>query len=804
MSAEPKSDRQLEIAHVLFMDIVGYSKLLMNEQSEVLQQLNQIVRNAEQFRKAEAAGKLIRIPVGDGMALVFFDSPETPVRAAVEISEALQNYPQIQLRMGIHSGPVHEELDVNDRSNVAGAGINMAQRVMECGDAGHILLSKRVADDLAPFGHWRPQLHDLGDCEVKHGENVFLVNFYNEKIGNRQLPQKLKRARQLPAGSAVADSVPAIRKQRPIPLVPFVLAGLAVAVVVLFFLYRTASKQSISTSPSAAAGTSIPEKSIAVLPFENLSKDEENAFFAGGVQDEILTNLAKIADLKVISRTSVMKYKGGPERNLRDIAKALGVAHVVEGSVQRASGRVRINAQLIDARTDTHLWADHYDRDIADVFAIQSEIARRIADQLRAKLSPQEKAALASKPTQDTDAYDLYLRAKELMQSSSLIEEASVGIISNAINLLEKTVARDPNFALAYCLLVEANLSLHWRYESMPGARERAVVALEAARRLAPEAGETHLAEALFFYWGKRDFDHALESLEKAARLSPNSVDVFRYSAWVERRLGRWAESIRHELKAAELDPRNWSPRGEAITTYTLIRDYTAAQRLADGAIADFPERADYFRGLKAEAAFSAGDLKAARASLATLSVPDSGWQLWRTAMLERNYEEAERLLNAWAQRHEPEDTLFPRSWMEGETARAAGQSEKARSAFVATREKYSALLRDRNEQPRLLSYLATVDAALGRKEEALQEGRRAVEMLPISRDAVYGPEIERNLALVYSWIGERDRAIEGLSSVAKLPGGPSYGELKSDPVWDELRGDPRFEKIVASLAPKP
>src|SRR5437016_3773282 len=237
MSAETKSDRQLEIAHVLFMDIVGYSKLLMNEQSEVLQQLNQIVRNTEQFRKAEAAGKLIRIPVGDGMALVFFDSPEAPVRAAVEISEALQNYPQIQLRMGIHSGPVNEELDVNNRSNVAGAGINMAQRVMECGDAGHILLSKRVAEDLAPFGRWRSQLHELGECEVKHGEGVFLVNFYNEKIGNRQLPQKLKRARHEAIGAVAAEpAVRLLRKRKRVPLVGFVLAGLAVVTLILLYV----------------------------------------------------------------------------------------------------------------------------------------------------------------------------------------------------------------------------------------------------------------------------------------------------------------------------------------------------------------------------------------------------------------------------------------------------------------------------------------------------------------------------------------------------------------------------------------
>ena len=802
--SEPTDDLRFEIAHILFVDIVGYSKLLMNEQSEVLQQLNQAVRSTEQFRTAEAAGNLIRIPVGDGMALVFFNTPEAPVRAAVEISEALRDHPQIRLRMGIHSGPVNEVLDVNDRSNVAGAGINMAQRVMDCGDAGHILLSKRVADDLAPVGHWRSQLHELGEVELKHGESVFLVNFYNDKIGNRQLPQKIKRTRQEAMGSAPGEPARTRERTKRIPWMPILVGGLVLILGGLFFLYYGGVRPGpINASQNAGSAVSTPEKSIAVLPFENLSKDEENAFFAGGVQDEILSNLAKIADLKVISRTSVMKYKTGPERNLREIATVLAVAHVVEGSVQRAGNRVRVSAQLIDARNDAHLWAEHYDRDVADVFAIQSEIAGRIAEQLRAKLSPQEKAALASKPTQDTEAYDLYLRAKELMHSSPLLEPASVEKISNAVNLLEKAVARDPNFAVAYSLLVQANLSLHWRYESVPGARDRAEIALQAARRLAPETGETYLAEALFFYWGKRDYDHALESLEKAARFSPNNVDVFRFSAWVERRLARWAEAIRHELRAIELDPRSSSPRDEAITTYDLVRDYAAAERLADRAIADFPESADYFRALKAEAAFHSGDLKAARACLATLAVPDSGWQLWQTAMYERNYEEAGRLLKIWAQRNEPDDPVSSRNFLEALTARAAGQPERARAAFLAARQQYVALLRDRKEHPKLLSQLALVDAALGQKEDALQEGRRAVELRPISRDAVDGPELERNLALVYFWTGERDRAIEQLSSAAKLPGGPSYGELKFDPVWDGLRDDPRFEKIVASLKPQ-
>ena len=803
--SEPNDDLRLEIAHILFIDIVGYSKLLMNEQSEVLQQLNQAVRSTEQFRTAEAAGKLIRIPVGDGMALVFFNTPEAPVKAAMEISEALRDRPQIRLRMGIHSGPVNEVLDVNDRSNVAGAGINMAQRVMDCGDAGHILLSKRVADDLAPFAQWRSQLHELGEVELKHGENVFLVNFYNDKIGNRQLPQKLKRTRQEAIGLPTAEPARTLEKTKRVPWLPILIGGLALVLGALFFLYRTIPKSGTTpASPDAGIAALIPEKSIAVLPFENLSKDEENTFFAGGVQDEILTNLSKIADLKVISRTSVMKYKSGPERNLREIAKILGVAHVVEGSVQRAGNRIRVSAQLIDARKDNHLWAEHYDRDIADVFAIQTEIARQIAEQLQAKLSPQEKTALRTKPTQDTTAYDFYIRAKEMMRGTSVHGTGFVEIYGKAIGLLEKAVARDPNFALAYCLLAEANLSLYWEVESVPGSRERGEIAVEAAHRLAPQAGETYLAEALLFYWGNRDYEHALHSLQEAARLLPNNVDVPRYSAWIERRLGRWEECIRHQEKAAELDPRNWLLRGDLLSSYQLLHDYAAAVRVVARATSDFPEKTDHFRADKAEMEFYAGDLKAARATLSSLPSQDQFvWQLFYLALLERNYEEAFRLLGIWNERHEPDEAGVPRSFLEGLAARGAGQPDRARSAFLATQQHFSALLADRKEQPDLISPLAIVHAGLGRKEEALQEALHAVELLPISRDAVGGTRMVRNLALVYCWIGEKDRALDQLSLLTTRPSELSYGELKFDPGWDGLRGDPRFEKIVASLKPK-
>jgi adenylate cyclase len=341
MSAMQESQLHLETAHVLFLDVVDYSKLLVNEQREVLQQLNEAVRDAPQFRKSSATGKLIRIPTGDGMALVFFQSPEEPVHCAMEIAKALKNYPHIRLRMGVHSGPIDQVTDVNDQTNVAGVGINFAQRVMDCGDAGHILVSKRVADDLAQDKLWQPLLHDLGEIEVKHGVKLGIVNLYTAELGNPYSPQRLSPQ-------------------------------------------TGAAKQRIASFETESV---VPEKSIAVLPFENLSAEQENAFFTDGVQDEILTNLAKIADLKVISRTSVLQYKTAAKRNLREIANALGVAHVVEGTVQRAGNRVRVSAQLIDARSDTHLWAEHYHRPLDDVFAIQSEIAKAVADELQAKLA---------------------------------------------------------------------------------------------------------------------------------------------------------------------------------------------------------------------------------------------------------------------------------------------------------------------------------------------------------------------------------------------------------------------------------
>src|SRR4029077_3203235 len=400
-----ESDVRLEIAHVLFIDIVGYSKLLINEQRESLEELNQVVRSTESFRAAEAAGKFTRLPTGDGMALVFSTTPDEPVECALQIGKALKNRPELRVRMGVHSGPVSGITDVNDRSNIAGGGINLAQRVMDCGDAGHILLSKRVAEDLEQYRHWQPHLHELGECQVKNNVTVSAVNLYPDKAVYSPWPGRFAAAQHQALDNRTAPTPIARTKPSRLGLAILGIIVLLIALAIVALIFSPArSREKTSTTPASPPNglvPDLPEKSIAVLPFDNLSDNKENAFFTDGVQDEILTNLAKIADLKVISRSSVMQYKAGAPRNLRKIGEELGVAHLLEGSVQRAANKVRVNAQLIDARNDAHLWAQSYDRDLADVFAIQSEIAKAIADQLQAKLSPTERIAIQQRPTAD-------------------------------------------------------------------------------------------------------------------------------------------------------------------------------------------------------------------------------------------------------------------------------------------------------------------------------------------------------------------------------------------------------------------
>ena len=578
MSAELKPHLRLEIAYVLFIDIVGYSKLLIDEQKELLQKLNEIVRKTEQVRAAEAEGKLVRLPTGDGMALVFSNNPEAPVECALEISKALQNHPEIKLRMGIHSGAVNQIADVNERSNVAGAGINIAQRVMDCGDAGHILLSKHIAEDLAQYRHWQPYLHDLGECEVKHGVRVSVVNLYTEELGNPAMPEKFSRVPPVEAAVSAATkltSKPAIPRWPLIGAAVLVLGALAIGLLLF---------QSKRLPMAATTSAAIPEKSIAVLPFENLSANQENAFFTDGVQDEILTELAKIADLKVISRTSVMQYKSGVARNLREIGKQLGVAHLLEGSVQRAANKVRVNAQLIDARSDAHLWAQTYDRDLADVFAIQSEIAQKIADQLQAKLSPKEKAAIEERPTKDLAAYDFYLRAKELIYDGRVNVSRARENDLTSIQLLEQAIARDPAFLLAYCQLAFVHDDIYaFNYDHTETRLALAEENIRAAVQLQPDSGEVHLAQAIHYYWGYRNYDQAREELAKAERALPNNAPVFVFLGRIDRRQARWDEAIRNFDGAVSLDPRNTDTLVDLGETYFRLR------RLGEGVIHSSP-----------------------------------------------------------------------------------------------------------------------------------------------------------------------------------------------------------------------
>jgi TolB-like protein/class 3 adenylate cyclase/Tfp pilus assembly protein PilF len=808
-----KSDPHLEIAHVLFIDVVGYSKLLVNEQREVLQQLNQVVRKTPQFRKSEAAGKLIRIPVGDGMALAFFQTPEEPVQCAMEIARALKNHPHIRLRMGVHSGPVDQVKDVNDRVNITGVGINIAQRVMDCGDAGHILVSKRVADDLAQDSLWQPHLHELGEVDVKHGAKVAIFNVYTAELGNPHPPEKLgllgrqARTREFGPGAKRGKSRLALI------VVAVIIVG-AIAVGVLFWSRRGgptfAGTAALSASAvrGAANVPAMPEKSIAVLPFENLSDEKQNAYFADGVQDEILTDLSRIADLKVISRTSVMHYKSGVARNLREIGQQLGVAHVVEGSVQRSGNRVRVNAQLVDARTDRHLWGQTYDRDLADVFAIQSEIAKTIADQLQAKLSPAEKNAIERPPTSDIAAFDLYTRAKNLLLRAGSIAATERTNVLQAVDLLNQAVTRDPSFFDAYCWLAWAHDGFYiLGYDHSSARLALADAAVQAASRLRPDAGETHLARGQNLYQGYLNYDGALAELEVARQTLPNDARVFLWRGLIERRQGRWEESIRDLERAIDLDPRNFFTLGQAAGSYQALRRYVEEKSVYDRVLAFEPNdavtkvaRALVELNSKADTRplHQMIDSIGATNPAATPSIADA-WLL--CALAERDTAAAKNALIASGENPinlgAVDNVRFNPRFFEGVIARMTKDEDKAQSGFTAARVEQEKILEAQPNYGLAVCALGLIDAGLHRKEEALREGRRAVELLPVGKDALDGSGVIKYFAMIATWVGDKDLACEQLAIAIRSSSGLSYGQLKLLPFWDPLRGDPRFEKLV-------
>ena len=600
MAAEIKKEIQLEIAHVLFIDIVGYSKLSINDQHAAVEELNRIVRASEQFQRAEAANRLIRIPTGDGMVLVFYTNPEAPAQCAVEISRALKEHPRLQLRMGIHSGPVSGVVDVNERANLAGAGINMAKRVMDCGDAGHILLSKHVAEDLEEYEKWRPFLHDLGTCEAKHGVRVSVVNLYDDQFGNAKLPRKFETVQKRRARVRWAEVAVAL----------LVLAAIIAAFVLLL---RRPTRSALA----------IVEKSIAVLPFENLSDDKANAYFADGIQDEILTRLSKIADLKVISRTSTQHYKSAPE-NLPEIARQLGVAHILEGSVQKSGDAVRVNVQLIKAANDSHLWADTFDRKLTDIFSVESEVAKAIADQLRAKLTGQEEQVIAAKPTDNPEAYDAYLRGLAYTLKTCPTSANVLG----AQKYLREAVRLDPKFALGWALLsyVDARGYITQSLQPTVALREEARQAAETALTLQPNLGEAVLAKGAYHYWILKDYDTAVRYFEQARQLLPNSSRIPELLAYVARRRGQWDRSESYFNEAERLDPRNVNLLTQQATSDIALRRFPEALRKLDQVLNITPDDVDTLV-TKAAIAQAEGDLPRAAALLAPLhpNADDSG-----------------------------------------------------------------------------------------------------------------------------------------------------------------------------------
>jgi TolB-like protein/Tfp pilus assembly protein PilF len=578
----------------------------------------------------------------------------------------------------------------------------------------------------------------------------------------------------------------------------------AIVSIGLFFLGR----YSAARTQNAAVDTSV--KSIAVLPFENLSDDKQNTYFADGVLDQILTNLAKVSDLRVISHTSVRQYKSGEPRNLREIGKQLGVTDILEGSVRRSGDLLRISAQLIDARTDSQIWAETYDRTAADLFAIQSELAQSIVAQLQTKLSPRQKAEIEQRPTQDLLAFELYQRAKQIVDSYLIADDVRATLLS-ALQSLDQAIKRDPDFVSAYCYIARANALLYFfDLDPTPDRILLAEAAVKAALRLRPDSAEAHFAMADFLFRCQRDYDGALKELAIARPGLPNDTAFFILSGYINRRRNNWHQAERDFKDAVEIDPRNPNAYNLLADTYNLQRKHFLAAQVYDHVLAA-GERTPIVFYRRDSAIFNGtGNSTGMRNVLAKNPDLDvgGGQTPFRVlfALIDRKFAEAERVLAA-SPREDFQDIdysfYFPKAWYEAMIARAKGDSAGAIAAFSHARKILEQRLAIKPEDARTLAVLAQVDAGLGRKELAIQEAQRAVDLMPLSKDIYDGALVLEGLAQVYTWTNEPDRAIELLQKLAAMPSYVNYARLKLHPMWNPLRGDPRFDKIVNSLAPK-
>jgi TolB-like protein/class 3 adenylate cyclase/Tfp pilus assembly protein PilF len=820
MSTKVKKEIELEIAYVLFIDIVGYSKLVTSEQHRLLELLNRIVHDSEHFRAAEAKSRLISVPTGDGMALVFYNTPEAPVECALEVNRAASEHPELKLRMGIHSGPVSGVVDVSGRSNIAGAGINIAQRVMDCGDAGHVLVSKHMAEDLEQYGQWKRHLHDLGECEVKHGVRVSVVNLYTEDHGNPEVPQKFRQARHKAAAvPVVAEKTKASKNLIIVAASVVLIAGIVVGGYLLSRRSApvAAGTGALATPPApptapipTAPAVAIPEKSIAVLPFENLSEDKANAYFADGIQDEILTRLAKIADLKVISRTSTQHYKSAPD-NLRDIAKQLEVAHILEGSVQKSGDSVRVNVQLIKAANDSHLWADTFDRKLTDIFSVESDVAKAIAEQLRAKLTGQEEQVIAAKPTGNPEAYDAYLRGLAHFLRG---QNTANGLAAQ--KYLREAVRLDPKFALAWARLsfVDAGGYITASLQPTVALRDEARQAAETALTLQPNLGEAALAKGYYHYACLRDYDTAVRYFEQARPLLPNSSLIPQSLAYVARRRGQWDQSESYFNEAERLDPRNTDLLTQQALSYIDLRRFPEALRKWDQFLDITPDDVDVIAE-KAAIRQAEGDLPRAAALLAPLRPNAEDTQALEQqvyqAILERRPAPIIPRLKEILAKPDPSLGYFNgelRFWL-GWAQEVAGDHTAAQETWRQTRSELESFLKEQPENWRLIGHLALTIAGLGDKAAALALAERAMTGLPIEKDAINGPRMVEFLARVAAQMGDPDRAIAALQKLLSIPYTGALAEgvpltpalLRLDPMFDPLRNDPRFQKLAESPA---